>query len=62
MPTKTISVRLTDENLAALRKLAEANNMTVHAVIHSLIAEGCEEHGIYWTPPPKGRPKKAKTE
>lgn len=60
MATKTISLRLTPENHAALKRLAAVNGMTVHAVIHSLIAEGCEEHGIYWRPPVLGRPKKPK--
>ena len=43
MATKTISLRLTPENHAALKRLAAVNGMTVHAVIHALIAEGCEE-------------------
>lgn len=61
MPTKTISIRLTEENLAALKQLSEANEMTVHAVIHALIAEACKKHGVYWKPPLKGRPKNPRT-
>jgi hypothetical protein len=60
MATKTISLRLTPENHEALKTLAKANGMTVHAVIHSLISEACEEHGIYWKPPVIGRPKESK--
>lgn len=57
MSTKTLSIRLTEENHAALKQLAKANNMTVHAVIHGALAEALMEHGIYWKPPQKGRPK-----
>lgn len=57
MPTKTLSIRLTQENHEALKKLAEANGITVHAVIHGALAEALMEHGIYWKPPQKGRPK-----
>jgi len=61
MATKTITVRLSNENLAALKKLAAVNGMTVHAVIHAALAEALWEHGIYWTPPTKGRPRKPRT-
>lgn len=62
MPTKTISIRLTQENHEALKQLAKANGMTVHAVIHSALAEALMGHDIYWKPPQKGRPKHKKAE
>lgn len=61
MPTRTVTLKVSEENYKSLQALAARLNMPIHAVIHAVLSDAMWEHNIYWKPPGKpGRPKGVK--
>lgn len=63
MPTRTVTLKVSEENYKSLQALAQRLDVPVHGAIHIVLMHAMMDYGIYWQPPGKpGRPKKSKNQ